>query len=108
MRKLLILALLAAFLVTAAPTYDYNNLNTNQVSVGSTATLIAAQRPGRLSVSIVNLSSTDIYIGPSGVTTSSGTLLLGTRGTALTVPSAVAVYGVVATGTASVSYMEVY
>lgn len=78
---------------------------TGQVSIGSSATLILASnlRQGLL---ITNPSATvTVYIGGSGVTISNGQALL--PGCSITLPVVSAVYGVIATGTQSVSYTEV-
>jgi hypothetical protein len=80
----------------------------NQVSVTNANTLIVASRSTRSGVLITNLGTTDVYIGNTGVTTSTGTLLLGTKGTALFIPTTAAIYGIVASGTQSVCYLEVY
>jgi len=84
------------------------NFATGQVALASTATQIVASRATRRSVTIVNLSTTDMYIGASGVTTSTGQLLLGVKGAAITMEVVGAVYGIVATGTPSVSFEEEY
>lgn len=85
-----------------------NNLATSQVSVGMTATLIAASRAGRLGIIIENLGAVDIYIGNSGVTITTGALLRGVAGTAMSFLFNGAIYGIVAAGTQSVSIAEVY
>lgn len=84
-----------------------------QVSVASTATVIAAARTGvpgtgRVSVTITNTTTTAIYLGGSGVTTSTGTLLPGIVGASVTINTQAAVYGIVATGTAVVTEFETY
>jgi hypothetical protein len=77
---------------------------TGQVSVGSSTTLIIAAGT-RQGVLITNPSSVTVYIGGSGVTTSNGQELL--AGESVTLPTTSAVYGVVATGTQTVTYLEV-
>lgn len=84
------------------------NFTPAQVSVASTATLIAAQRTTRQLISIVNTTTTAIYIGGSGVTTTTGQLLPGVVGASITVPTTAALYGIVATGTATVTEAETY
>ena len=84
-----------------------------QVSVTSAATSIAAARTGvpgtgRVSVTITNTTTTAIYIGGSGVTTSTGALLPGIVGASLTLNTTAAVYGIVATGSATVTEIETY
>lgn len=85
-----------------------SNFSTGQVALASTATQIVSSRSTRRSITIVNLSTTDMYIGGSGVTTSTGQLLLGTKGAAITMEVVGAIYGIVATGTPSVSFEEEY
>lgn len=81
----------------------------NQVSVAATATQIVASRTGRRSVTVVMHGSTNIFIGPtSGVTTSNGLLLIGTAGAAVTFEYTGALYGIAATGSVTVSYVEEY
>ena len=86
------------------------NIVTGQISVATTAggTLIAAARTGRLDITIVNSGTADVYLGPSGLTTSTGILLKGIPGAALTISTAAAVYGIVAAATQTVSYLETY
>jgi hypothetical protein len=86
------------------------NLATNQISVDTTAggKLIVAARVGRNSVTAVNHGTTDVFLGPSGVTISTGTLLVGVKGACITLPLAGALYGIVAAGSQTVSYAETY
>lgn len=80
--------------------------NTGQVTVGTSATLIAAARAGRKDIVIVTHGATDVYLGGPNVTTSTGSLLVGSKGTGFTITSEAAVYGVVSAGTQTVSYVE--
>lgn len=84
------------------------NFTPAQVSVATTATLIVAARTGRNLISIVNTTTTPIYLGGSGVTTSTGQLLPGVVGASLTLPYTGALYGIVASGTATVTEAETY
>lgn len=84
------------------------NWNPNQVDVTGTATLICAARATRRSVLVENLGTTDVYLGGSGVTTTSGFLLVGTKGGMFTVPFTGAVYGITGGGTQRVAFSEVY
>lgn len=82
---------------------------TGQVSVDATADQIIPQRNGRGGVLITNLGTTDVWLGfDAGVTTGTGDLLLGTKGTAKFIPTIAAIYGVTGGGTANLSYIEVY
>jgi hypothetical protein len=47
-----------------------SNFVTSQATIGVTATLIVAQRSGRDTVVIENTGTTAVYLGNSGVTTS--------------------------------------
>lgn len=84
------------------------NLATNQVSVTNAATAIVAARAGRRAVMIINHGTTAVYIGGASVTTANGLFLTGTAGAAVSIPTTAAVYGIVSTGTQTVSYIEVY
>jgi hypothetical protein len=48
-----------------------------QVSVATSATLLVAANPGRQAVVVINQGVTPIFLGGSGVTTSTGALLAG-------------------------------
>lgn len=85
------------------------NFTPAQVSVGTTATLIAASRTGRQYITVCNNSTTDVFLGgTSGVTTSTGQLLLGTKGSCGTFAYQGALYGIVGSGTDTVSVSESY
>jgi hypothetical protein len=85
-----------------------SDFSTNQVSVGSTATLIVAQNHGRLSVLITNLGTTAIYIGDSpSVTTSNGQLLPGVVGASISLPVTCAIYGISSGAAQSVSFCDI-
>lgn len=78
---------------------------TGQVSVGSSATLIIAANT-RQGVLITNPSTTvTLYVGGSGVTTGNGQIIPPSQ--SITLPVVSAIYGVVATGTLTISYVEV-
>jgi len=81
-------------------------LKTGQAVVASTATLIAASRIGRDTVIIENHGTTNVFIGASDVTTSTGLLLPGVVGASVALETTSAIYGIVATGTQAVSYAE--
>lgn len=85
-----------------------DTIATAQVTVGTTATVIAAARAGRRSITIVNEGATDVRLGAAGVTTGTGLLLAGVKGQALTIETAAAVSGIVGTGTQAVSVVENY
>jgi hypothetical protein len=84
--------------------------DTNQVSVGATATLIAARRPGRNAVTVINNGgSAKVYLGNSAaVTTSTGAPLAAADGASVTIPTQEAVYGIVGSGSQAVGVIESY
>lgn len=79
---------------------------TAQATIGTTATLIVAARSGRDTVVVENHGTTDVYVGPAGVTAATGLLLPGTKGASIAIETTDAVYGVVASGTQVVSAIE--
>ncbi len=82
-----------------------DTITTGQVAVGTSATLIAAAAPGaRSSITITNTAATAVYLGGSGVTTATGLLLPATIGASVTLNFSGALYGVVTTGSVTVSY----
>jgi outer membrane receptor for ferric coprogen and ferric-rhodotorulic acid len=86
-----------------------SNYAPSQVSVAATATsLIAARSGGRNAVVITNMSTTPVFLGGSGVTAATGGYLAGVVGAAKVLPYNGAIYGITATGTASVSVEEIY
>jgi len=84
-------------------------LATSQITIGTTATLIAAARAGRGSIKVTNTGTTVAFLGNStGVTITTGDYLAGAVGAANTYGYQGALYGIVATGTAVVTVSEVY
>lgn len=81
-------------------------LSTNQVSVSTTPTLIAPAGAGREAVTIVNGAAVDVFLGGPTVSTTTGVLLAGTKGQALTFFTTSPIYGVVAAATSPVSYAD--
>jgi hypothetical protein len=84
------------------------HVNTNIVSVNSTATLIVPTATGRRDVIIIQESNTLVRLGGANVTTSNGVPLPNTMYSTITITGHGAVYGIVATGTANVSFLETY
>lgn len=97
---------------TASPSFTrvvgQTTIVTTTVTVGTTATVLAAARTGRGSVKVTQIGTTEVFIGPAGVTTANGDLLVGTRGAANTYGYAGALSGIVATGTQEVRVVEIY
>jgi hypothetical protein len=77
-----------------------------QVSVGTTATQIVAARAGRHRVTISSTGGAVLFVGPSGVTIANGVYIANAAGSAITLETAAAVFGVIGTGTMTVSYIE--
>lgn len=69
---------------------------------------LVAARAGRHSLRLVNLGTTDVWVGPKGVSSTTGALLVGTKGASLPIDTQDAVYGVVGTGSQAVSVIETY
>lgn len=86
--------------------FQFNPFSTSQVSVTGVATLLSAANPARSSISITMNGSTDVYIGGSTVTTTTGDLLNGVKGTVKTFSTTAAVYGITSGGAATVSVLE--
>jgi hypothetical protein len=101
------------FVTNTTPPVGAANFAPNQVSIGTTATQIAAARTGvsgtgRVSITILNTSTTPVFIGGSGVTASTGILLAGAIGASITINTTAAVFGIVSAGTATVSEWETF
>lgn len=79
----------------------------DQVAVGTGATVIKAANTSRKYLAIKNIGANPVFIGGSGVTTGTG-YSLGVGVTLLMQESVTtaAVYGIVAGGTETVSYLE--
>lgn len=80
--------------------------NNGQVSVGSTATQILAANAARKRLVIINTGTTVVYLGPAGVTTSTGHYLAGIAGYPVSIYTKAAIYGIVSSGTQTVTYWE--
>jgi len=92
----------------AAREYGQPNLNTNQVSVGLTATQIAAARSARGAITIVNHGTNPVYIGTGSVSATTGLLLPGVVGASVTLPYNGQVSGIATGGAQTVSFLETY
>lgn len=82
-----------------------DGIATGQVSVGASATQILPARQGRRSALVVPLGSTDVFIGDNSITPSTGCKL---PSAGLVVTTEAALYGVVASGSLTVSFMELF
>jgi len=81
-------------------------IRTSKVTVGTTVTLLAASRPGRTQLILINEGTTDVRIGNKAVTSSTGALLSGVKGQTLVLETGSDVYGIVGAGTHAVSVIE--
>jgi hypothetical protein len=79
---------------------------TNQATITTSAAVVVPANASRRSVTIVGIGTTDAYLGVVGVTTGTGVLLVGVKGAAMTIETAAAIYGIVASGTQVISYIE--
>ena len=84
-----------------------NNLDVAQIAIGAGPTTIITANPNRVGILITNLGTTDIFIGNKDVTVTTGSLLPGIRGAALSLPFLGDTFGVAAMS-GSVSILEVY
>lgn len=83
--------------------------DTAQVTVANSATQIAARRPGRGAITVINRGTTAIDIGhDSSVTTGNGALLAGIVGASITIPTQAEVWGISEGGNQAVSVVESY
>lgn len=85
-----------------------SELATGQVTVTNTATLIVPARATRRSITIVAVGTTDSYLGSDTVTTTTGVLLVGTKGGSFTFETTQPIYAIVAAGSQVISYWEEY
>lgn len=81
-------------------------MNTGQVTVANTATLIIAANSNRKRLVLVNTGNTTMFFGGSTVTAATGQMFLGTPGYPLPIYFTGAVYGITASGTSVISYQE--
>lgn len=93
---------------TASAPAGSTSIATGQVTVGTSATPIVAARAGRISVIIIADGVTDVFVGGTGVTLTTGALLPGVKGSAMTLDTQAAVSGIVATGTQVISFIELF
>ena len=84
---------------------------TGQASVTSSASAVVASRTGaagtgRADVTIFNSGTNTVFLGASGVTSSTGIHLLAGANITLTTQSAI--YAITASGSSTISYVETY
>lgn len=83
---------------------------TGQLTTSSTAQLVGTTRPAtgpgmRRRLTVVNTAATAVYLGPAGVTVSTGVLLAGVVGATLTLHTNADVYAV-SGGTPVITFAE--
>ena len=88
--------------------YGTEVLGTGQVSVTTSSTAIVAARVTRRSLIIQNHGTTDVFCMTGTATTGAGFRLKGTDGASISLPTADDVACIVASGSQTVSYAEVY
>ena len=84
------------------------NLATAQPSATTTSGPIVAARPGRATVTIENTGSVPVYIGPTGVPTTTGFLLPGVAGASVTIGFSGEIDAVTASSTAALTTYETF
>lgn len=111
LRAMIFAAGIAAFLSLPALADPAVNLNAAApTDIGTTAAVIAPARKtsvaGRFAITIINKGLVDLYVGAAGVTAASGFPI--EPGGALTLNTQAAIYGITASSTDSVRYVETY
>lgn len=80
---------------------------TGQVSCGTSSTALVAARAGRSRVKITMVGAVDAFVGNTGVAVGTGDLLVGTKGSTMTLETSAAVFCVAASAV-TVSFIEMY
>lgn len=80
-------------------------LNTGQVTLTATASQIMPIASRDYSI-LVNLSTTRFWLGPAGVTPSTGVPVMGIIGGSLRIDGSAAIYGVTDSGSVSIAWLE--
>ena len=82
--------------------------NTGQYTASATAGQVVASNRNRTGLLITNIGTVDVYVGASGVTTGTGILLPGVKGSSISIPSVDAVSVITGSSTSVISYMEIF
>lgn len=82
------------------------SISNSQKTVGTSATKLCDAVSSRKKLVVVNHGTTPVYVGKSGVTTSTGVLLAGVAGQTLYLDTAGELYGITASGTQVVGVLE--
>jgi hypothetical protein len=88
--------------------YQFYPFKCTQVTVTGTATQLVAANASRSGFQVVNTSTTDVYLGESNVTTSTGHLLAGTKGASIGFATTQAVYGITSGASEVVTILETF
>lgn len=90
------------------PASASNGLAASQnASIGTSAGVVVSSRGDRKRLTVIQMGTTPVYLGSSAaVTTSNGALLAGVVGQTLVFETTAALYGIVSSGTGSVSVVE--
>ena len=83
-----------------------SNMDTASISVSTSATLIVAARTARKGLVVYNNSSQTVFLGASGVATSDGYELLASE--SIYLYNKEALYGIVASSTSDIRFIEVW
>lgn len=79
---------------------------TGQVSVLGAATLIVTANASNSGIQITNLGTTDVWLGEnSSITTSTGHLLAGSKGSSVSFSTTGNIYGITSGASQSVSFL---
>lgn len=62
----------------------------------------------RAGLLVINLSAIDIWLGDADVTSSTGILLLGVKGSAISISTTAPIWAVASSGTPAVSWMDLH
>jgi hypothetical protein len=81
-------------------------LITSQVTIASTATLVAPDRYAARSVVVTNLGTADVFCGGAGVTAGTGDIVVGVKGAGKIYEASGPVFCIVASGTQAVAVAE--
>ena len=87
-----------------------NKIATGAVTVNDTVggVQIVPVRTGRRAITLLQPGTTAVFIGNSGVATTTGISLTGTAGTTRRIETTAAIYGITASGSQSIQYLEEY
>ena len=83
------------------------SINASSVTVTTSATALASADSDQDEVAITNTGATDVYVGPSGVTTASGFPVAAGGSLSVTLPAGETIYGIVASGTEACRVLKV-